>query len=602
MAIEDIKDLQKSVEQDHVIGEISIQDFINKYKKLINDNEWLSKQSAKNKSKGSFDSDLWIVYDDISQSHRYMKFERLRDLENFKIISSQDIDILKCYVVQQIDDGLCANSVCDRFICIEDFIYKTKNFNWKTIDTKNGNLIDTIIDNEYIKSTKIHIRRCVLSYLDFLEEYDLIKEDEIKVHNYLYNRELLPEERKVRKLPQNKDIFYFDYIIKDFFENYSKEREDECLEKKIYKPLLIWWKLGNVIPLRVSEICSKMPKTCIREEDGRYYLKLNRVKVSLEGRKVRRSSDPSIPLLSEVEITKDIYNLIDEYLKETEFDDDRKNLFSYQALLQFKSDYMKLNIRKNYIRFSTSYQKFKKDCFSRSILDSLLESFYTYVVEGRYNVYHANRIDLGDLRHLAFSSLVYQGVNPIDIAMLGGHTNLRTQDHYVGHARYYIDSEIIDFVTGRKLPIEDYRDSLARKILKETSWNPPKSLSECNPTEDGVGYCVADIEKDECDNVLLCPYCSKWWCEPTNESFIKIRKYIKDNKISPLMKLIDQQEQFLKKLIAEAEVVNINGLIEMDRDYSEKIRDMSFKVRSDAERLLFFKKSLIEMKDKSILK
>ena len=42
-----------------------------------------------------------------------------------------------------------------------------------------------------------------------------------------------------------------------------------------------------------------------------------------------------------------------------------------------------------------------------------------------------------------------------------------------------------------------------------------------------MGYCVADTEKDECDDVLLCPYCKKWWCEPTNESFIKIRKYIR---------------------------------------------------------------------------
>ena len=78
--------------------------------------------------------------------------------------------------------------------------------------------------------------------------------------------------------------------------------------------------------------------------------------------------------------------------------------------------------------------------------------------------------------------------------------------------------------------------------------------------------------------------------------------YIEDNNISPLMKLIDQQEQFLQKLILEAEVVNVNGLIEMEQSDSEKIRERSFKIRSTAERLLYFKKSLIEMKDRSVLK
>ncbi|MBC6695565.1 site-specific integrase [Terrisporobacter mayombei] len=604
MAIEDMTNLQESVEQAQVTKEIDYEVFINEYKKFINDNECLSKQSAKAESEGTFDSDLWLLYDDNSQQHGYIEFKKLRDLEKFKNISSTEIDILKCYLVQQLDDGLSTHTICIRFRDIEEFIFSTKNFDWETIDSDKGNLIDTLFDNKNSSKRKIKNKGHILSYLDFLEEYDLITEDQLKVYSYLYNKKFLYEKSKPRILPSNKEIFNFDFIIKDFFYNYSKEKEEECIERKIYKPLLIWWKLGNIIPLRVSEMCRKMPRECIYKdkEDGRYFLKVNRVKVKVENRMVSRSSRPSIPLLTEIEITEDIYNLIDEYIKETEFDNDRENLFSYNAAVQFRREYIKLNRGKESITFSPHDIKFKKEGFTRTVMSSLLESFYTNIVENRYNVHPDKRINLGDLRHLAFSSLVYQGVNPIDIAMLGGHTSLGTQDHYVGHARYYIDSEIIDFVTGRKLPRENYRDSLAIKILKETSWEPPKSLSDCNPTEDGVGYCVADTEKDECDDVLLCPYCSKWWCEPTNESFIKIRKYIEDNNISPLMKLIDQQEQFLQKLILEAEVVNVNGLIEMEQSDSEKIRELSFKIRSNAERLLYFKKSLIEMKDRSVLK
>lgn len=110
-----------------------------------------------------------------------------------------------------------------------------------------------------------------------------------------------------------------------------------------------------------------MPRECIYKdkEDGRYFLKLNRVKVKVENRMVSRSSITSIPLLTEIEITEDIYNLIDEYIKETEFDNDRENLFSYNAAVQF-AEYIKLNRGKESITFSPHDIKFKKRKFLKN--------------------------------------------------------------------------------------------------------------------------------------------------------------------------------------------------------------------------------------------
>ena len=182
MAIEDMTNLQESVEQAQVTKEIDYEVFINKYKKLINDNEWLSKQSAKAESEGTFDSDIWLLYDDLTQSHRYIKFKRLRDLEKFKNITNKEIDVLKCYLVQQLDDGLSTSSTRERFKDIEEFIFATKNFDWETIDTDKGNLIDTLFDNKNSSDRKIKNKGHILSYLDFFEEYDLITEDELKVY------------------------------------------------------------------------------------------------------------------------------------------------------------------------------------------------------------------------------------------------------------------------------------------------------------------------------------------------------------------------------------------------------------------------------------
>ena len=77
--------------------------------------------------------------------------------------------------------------------------------------------------------------------------------------------------QKSRDLPCYQSILLFDYIINDFIQRTNIE------EKARYYPVLIWWKISSVIPLRPGEVY-QLPKNCIYEKNGKCYIHIERVK------------------------------------------------------------------------------------------------------------------------------------------------------------------------------------------------------------------------------------------------------------------------------------------------------------------------------------
>ena len=71
--------------------------------------------------------------------------------------------------------------------------------------------------------------------------------------------------QKSRDLPCYQSILLFDYIINDFIQRTNTQ------ERARYYPVLIWWKISSVIPLRPGEVY-QLPKDCIHEKNGKYYI------------------------------------------------------------------------------------------------------------------------------------------------------------------------------------------------------------------------------------------------------------------------------------------------------------------------------------------
>ena len=149
-------------------------------------------------------------------------------------------------------------------------------------------------------------------YIYYLEDKDLITDEHYDVLESLMSIKLGKRKDKRRKLPNESDILTFDYYLKYFFKD--EEIEDDM--KVMFYPVLIWWKVTNVIPMRPVELCTRLKRDCLEEVDGKYYLHVDRAKVDV-GKNKTVGRKQRIPLLNKLSITKDIFDLINEYIKLT---------------------------------------------------------------------------------------------------------------------------------------------------------------------------------------------------------------------------------------------------------------------------------------------
>lgn len=592
-----MQDILKQIDfnsiEDYVVD---IETIINEYRIKINESNFLQTKSPRRHSEAEFDSKLWIFYNSNVDKYNYIDFKEVDDLLKLNLISSDDYNILKCWYASLITkENIEPSTVANRYSCLLDIYIKTHGFKKEKIITKQGNELQTYIDLASKTSKKEKIK-ALKSYANFLDEIGYIKEGFDILCHTAFNQKY-KEENAIRELPRSSSIFTFDFCVKDFFNNSSDD-----LLKKIYYPVLIWWKVTNVIPMRPSELATTMERDCLLEEDGHYFLKLKRVKIKRTKHTIHKGR---LPVLNKIAISKEIYDVIKKYIEMTDFTKS-ETLFSWDALNQLKDEYMYERVYDDFKeflpKFNLGVEKLNWMVFGQSTFRVLLDSFYKNIVEDQYGYFfvQSQKITPGDTRHLAFCNLALQGLSPVEIALLGGHTTLSMQDSYINHIQYFIDSEVLSYLSDRT--INGNTKKLFKRLLvivksKTPAYKLDVDLSLCDKDDYGIGYCLADETKgDICEDVPHCVFCSKWWCEPTNESYIQAKKWLLESEISPLTKQVEIESEFFMNIIREAKNVNINGLAEIDKLEDERIRAQALKVKSKVDKLAFLKASLIEEK------
>lgn len=580
-------------------NETSTDKFIVDCKVKLENANILCKESAKYKSDATFESNIWILHNKNTDVYNILDFSKVIDMVKLNLIDKDDYLILKCWIAEKlVDDGISGSTIKGYFFGIERIFIETHGFKKKLIHSKKGNAIDTYIEHSSNDRARHDRITALKSYVNFLDRigfipdgYELLSKSISQYKTYL--------NATMRDLPSNQSIFLTDYCIKDFF---NGEKTNDLL-RKIYYPILIWWKVSNVIPMRPSELFNNVYRKCTFKHDNKYYLIIDRIKIQ---RTKHTISKPKLPILKKVEITKEIYDLINEYINMTDFTESH-TLISYNALCKFKEEFLIEKQSDKYKDFLPTFKsgestKFNPLNFATANFATLLTSFYDNIVEDVYGyaLSQKERMTPGDTRHLAFCSLLLQGVSPVEIALLGGHTTLETQDSYTNHVSYYIDSEILNYISDRNIHSQN---SKMFRSLKDIVFNKPYGyqldvdLSEFDKTDDGVGYCLLDVNSNDfCEDVPYCAFCSKWWCEPTNNSYKEIKHYILNKKISPLQSEIEVEEEFFRNLINETEIVNLNGLAGLEKHEEQDFKSQSLKLRSKADKLAFLKASLLEQK------
>ena len=300
---------------------------------------------------------------------------------------------------------------------------------------------------------------------------------------------------KPRELPCYESILLFDYVINDFIQRTGTEG------KARYYPVLIWWKISGVIPLRPCEVY-QLPKDCIYEKNGKYYIHIERVK-----NKYKRKQY-STPVIKDFEIREDIYCLIRDYIDYTDKisgTDETGYLFSIHALkktagLKTKDKDVE---RLTHMTMQTIYNHFKKE---------VIEQEYGYHMVPLGQKKEENDIEevkMGDVRHLAIINLMMMGYNPLYIMELAGHHKLNTQMGYYNHvetfatAKSHVLKEMMKRA-GDNLNFKEYDsgDYVIQKNLLGASYYDLPLVS------DGKGRCRSKDFPYECicTECIFCPH------------------------------------------------------------------------------------------------
>lgn len=436
---------------------------------------------------------------------------------------------LKCLSLDMIDTGYSDTHVSKLVSTVSKALQLTNGFSSKEFKKFTG-MFDECSDRK-----KEDIQGFILKFMSFYSK------DEFKEYKtYLEGATI--KVRNVRKLPEYEEILEFDYIINDFYSNISK---DNPLYLKFY-PFLIWWRLTTIIPLRPDEFVD-LKYDCIKS-DSRGNLIIS------VPRKKKNFNKQRIPVINELKISKEMYNIINEY-KDLQLEDEKSEyLFSYKTYL--RSLYLTSN-KKN----SSECRRNRVDKIGRSQIETLQDHFYAHVVKGIYKS-DISVIALGDTRHFAFCNMMMQGLNPLSIARIGGHDNINSQDTYVSHLDTYAKSKVR--VMSKIIKHNRIKDLGYHFSTSETYDNLIIRSKLSGDTSGYIsiqdGYCTDKFFPDNC--IEDCDYCNKYIVDISKPECLERLKSKQDN----LNKEISIQIETMRNISDEILLSTNKDVINIDRN------------------------------------
>ena len=418
---------------------------IKNYNQYINMwNEYKNKGLIYHKS--NFDDDTWhFVLGKINEFNLKflfdeIKFNRYKNLGILKNINYKEFIIsIKSYILYSLNSTTGGNLV--KFINHLNLLF---------------NYLDEFELPNKLKSNK-----------NFISSYIMISKFFLYIENYFFNQSILDDYEDLsitqsreeyhkesiygksqRTLPNFESMFKFNDIIEDFI----KTSKDD--EREQFFPIILWWKISTIIPLRSHEIVL-IPLECIRKEKNKFFIKFyrNNLKGNLQKQTFIHSfndyyKEEEFPISKEiVDLIEEYRSIVDKYDQIDEFYIDKQGkakkrqfLFSYRSFKMFR-DYINTPRKEN-------------EFFSENLLNTLRKLFFVKIVNQKYkisivpkskdkstsiNSEELEYIQLMDTRHFSIMNMIYMGYEPSTIQRIVGHRNIRTSYDYVNHTELFIN-------------------------------------------------------------------------------------------------------------------------------------------------------------------
>ncbi|PGS68222.1 integrase [Bacillus cereus] len=390
---------------------------------------------------------------------------------------------LKCYTIHLMNQKFSVNHIRNVVYAIKESIHASKAFHLH-------HLMDL---EEYISKQNYRKRYEQAKYtIDFFS-FTTIPNSERYIDicsPFIHNIQ------KNRDLPNYRHILYFDEKIEQFLIEASE------FELQKYFPIVLWWKITTVIPLRPTEFL-KLKRNCIRQinNDSKTY------EITLPRRKEKRTLQKDIDITDTLQVNKDIYEFIQTFQSFIPEENKSEYLFTYSYYERYKEHFGSTRTR------HTDFLPLRQ-------FVSLIDQFYREILKKKYHYDQTEQIAPGDTRHLAFCNMMLQGFNMLTIAIIGGHKCLHTQKGYWSHLTYFTESWVYNLTEKHRrlmhmnvsLPDASFtqhtKNTLAKyKLNKEKKLTP---TSKFLPVD--FGFCTDIKYPSNCTGD--CRHCDQYLFSP----------------------------------------------------------------------------------------
>ncbi|MGE7931317.1 hypothetical protein [Viridibacillus arvi] len=428
----------------------------------------IKKINATSRYKINYEDMVWDVQDKITLKKVKYVFE------GFDQIDLELTELLKNWILVLFDEYSTYT--------FTRYLSGIKKFFEAYIILDDPNIDDFLDEINKLGKSKDTLNEMSLGIRNFIEFYDGYFADSLI--EIVYELEgLFIETSGVRDIPPTKDILIFSKILEDYFNS-------DNIEYYRFKPIELWWKLTSIIPVRPIEFL-KLKKKNFNKESDLYYVEITRVKVN---------SNSEDKLISKVAINKDIYDCFSEYIHqiETEFNFESEFIFSYQTITRYHNSDKVLENRIIYL--GDSFNNLLDDFYNRVIFEAYKVPFVDKLGTDFYEI--SKKLRIGDTRHIAFMNLKRLGYNSREIAEIGGHISLKSQNHYFKHVSNLVDLEILNLMYEINLGGNEPDDKVNMDLIVNSTDEIKGYKNKVS-----IGYCTD--EKMICKS-RECWYCSSW--------------------------------------------------------------------------------------------
>lgn len=308
-------------------------------------------------------------------------------------------------------------------------------------------------------------------------------------------------ESRQRTLADFETYFLFNDILEDFW---SSQLTDE--QRLFYFPLVLWWKLTGVIPLRPREFLLTQRDCLVKNKKGEYFLHLrrNQLKGGRKNLKYKIGEDYSVDTY---QIPPALGMLIEQYIELT----NKYGSTELDTLFVTDVHYKKWERNKPYTSRFLTYTN----------MVTILHYFYQEVLHDKYGLtIVSNQIDrrlgkneigeihLGDTRHIALINLMQEGGTPAVAMFLSGHLNTETAASYYTNITKFLECKISS----------QYRKVIGGQVEYAISHYVPKEVATVGVLLENGSRCFSEAYQNglisDCVNVIgpngeigYCPNC-----------------------------------------------------------------------------------------------